>query len=162
MSGRTKPKRPRRYTAEDNPWMRAAKRKIAEDLHQQTEREFQAQLTESRLHLWILRDGDDATSMLAKLSVIIGTPCEAGARTMGRSEPWVRQLHGALRSVQAMCLDGYKWNASLAPALERAIDLSVQHTSELPVDVFTNAWIEANGMATLVLAHKVDTETVSA
>jgi len=100
--------------------------------------------------------------MLAKLSVIIGTPCEAGARTVGRSAPWVRQLHGALRSVQAMCLAGYKWNASFAPALERAIDLAEEHQNGLPVDVFTKAWIEANGMATLVLAHRVDAETVAA
>jgi hypothetical protein len=134
-----------------NPWMRAA-----------AEREFQQQLTESRLHLWILQDGDDATTMLAKLSVIIGTPCEAGAHTVGRSAAWVRQLHGALRCVQAMCLAGYKWNASFAPALERAMDLAEEHQNALPVDVFTKAWIEANGMATLVLAHQVDAETVAA
>lgn len=139
----------------------AALQQSNERFKQQTEREFQEQLTESRLQLWILQDGDDATTMLAKLSVIIGTPCEAGARTVGRSA-WVRQLHGALRCVQAMCLAGYKWNASFAPALERAIDLAEEHQNGLPLATFAQAWVEANGMASLVLAHRVDAETVAA
>jgi hypothetical protein len=137
----------------------ARRRAIAE--HQRIDAEFQSQLTTTRIKLWGAADGDDATELLAALSVVIGTPCEAGARVHGRDAPWVRQLHGALRTLQAMCLQGYRWQPQYAPALDAALDIAATAGLDLPTPTFTAAWIEANSFAGQVLAHTVDRETIA-
>lgn len=145
----------RRQIRKDNPVAAALRRARAAT-------EFQSQITTTRLKLYMLQAGDDATEMLAALAVVIGTPCEAGARVHGHDAPWVRQLHGALRTVAAVCLQhGYRWQPEYAPAINRAIDLAVEHRPELDHKTFTDAWVEANGMANLILAHSLTPETVA-
>lgn len=148
----TRPRRPRRS---DNPVAAALRRAHAA-------REFASQIATTRIKLYMLQAGEDATDMLAALAVVLGTPCEAGARIHGHDAPWVRQLHGALRTVAALCLQhGYRWQPEYAPAINRAIDLAVEHRPELDNDTFTEAWIEANHMANLILAHSLTPETVA-
>jgi hypothetical protein len=178
MSGRTKPARRRtamrRITANgidtQNPWIRAAiasqteakMREEAQD-RQRIEAEFASQLTTTRLALYSMEHGQDATDMLARLMVVIGTPCEAGAQTesIGRDAPWVRQLHGALRTLQSMCLADYRWDSRYADAIDRAIEVAGEDRTTLPVDNYAKAWIEANGLAHIVWAHQITPESIA-
>jgi hypothetical protein len=119
------------------------------------ESDFQSQLLTTRLKLMLAEDGEDATELLAALAVVIGTPCEAAARC-GVREPWVRQLHGALKTVEGMCLDGYKWRTEYTQALDRAIEVAEESGGDLPIKEFSAAWDDATGFAALILAHQVD------
>lgn len=148
-------RRPRHQPRKDNPVAAALRRARAE-------RDFGSQITTTRIKLYMLQAGEDATDTLAALAVVIGTPCEAGARIHGHDAPWVRQLHGALRTVAAICLQhSYRWQPEFADAINRAIDLAVEHRPELDHKTFTEAWVEANGMANLILAHSLTPETVA-
>lgn len=143
-----------------NPIARAYERAGAKSAAQRAQSEFADQLLTTRISMLSAADGEDATELLAKLAVVIGTPCEAGARQYGHTEPWVRQLHGALRTIQAMCLQGYHWQAQYALALDRAIELAAEPRT-LETEGFTEAWLEANGLAGRILAHVVDDQAVA-
>jgi hypothetical protein len=122
----------------------------------QAEAEFASQITTVRLNIYQLADGDDATRILAALAVVIGTPAEAGARTYGRDPAWVRQLHGALRGIVDMCLQGgYRWRTDMAAALDRAVEIAVVRPDHLPAEHFESAWLEANALAVQILSHSV-------
>lgn len=122
----------------------------------QAEAEFTSQIATVRLNIYELADGDDATRVLAALAVVIGTPAEAGARTYGRDPAWVRQLHGALRIIVDMCLQGgYRWRADTADALDRAVEIAAARPDHLPAKHFTAAWLEANALAVQILNHSV-------
>lgn len=125
--------------------------------------EYQSQLLTTRLKVWATAEGDDATDLIAALFVVIGTPCEAGARVHGRESVWVRQLHGALRSLSDLCLhNGYRWRTACAPAIDRAIDLAEEHGRDLWIcQEFRDALIEANGAAAMVLAHQIEPGTIA-
>lgn len=126
------------------------------------EADFQSQIATTRLNIYQLADGDDATRVLAALAVVIGTPAEAGARTYGREPAWIRQLHGALRAVVDMCLQGgYRWRADMADALDRAVELASAPHEPLPIDHYTEAWKEANALAVQILNHKVSPGAVA-
>jgi hypothetical protein len=119
------------------------------------ESDFQSQLITTRLKLMLAEDGEDATELLAALAVVIGTPCEAASRC-GIREPWVRQLHGALRTITSLCLEGYKWRTEYTQALDRAIEVAEESGGGLPIKEFSAAWADATGFAALILAHQVD------
>lgn len=134
----------------------AARKQAEADRAAQAEAEFSSQIAIVRLHLYELEDGADATSVLAALAVVIGTPAEAGARTYGRDPAWVRQLHGALRIIVSMCLQGgYRWRADTAHALDRAVEIASARPDHLPEKHFTAAWLEANALARDILNHSV-------
>jgi hypothetical protein len=144
-----------------NPVALAFQRAGAKTRAQRAQEEFADQLLTVRISMLSAEDGEDATELLAKLAVVIGTPCEAGARQYGHTEPWVRQLHGALRTIQAMCLQGYRWQAHYALALDRAIEVAAE-PRELDDPGFTDSWIEASGLAGRILNHDVDAEAIAA
>lgn len=116
---------------------------------------FKSLIITTRIKILTMDDGADATEILASLAVIVGTVCEAGSRQFGRELPWVRQLHGALRTVLAMCLAGYKWQSKYAAALDCAVGVAAQDRPELDVRIFTNAWDGARGLADIIFAHQV-------
>lgn len=127
----------------------------------QHEAEFQDQLVTTRTKLFMAEDGEDATELLASLAVVIGTTCDAGAAQFGRDEkPWVRQLHGALRTIQVMCLEGYTWQSQHALALNRAVILATDNTDGLDTEIFTQAWLDANAFAVQILAHQVKPDSI--
>ncbi|MFM2253832.1 MAG: hypothetical protein RJB68_2169 [Pseudomonadota bacterium] len=126
-------------------------------------REFNSQTLDLRIKLFAQDDGADATELLACLSVVIGTPCEAGARQFGHESVWVRRLHGALRTVLWMCTDnGYRWDAKYAPALDVAVAEAMKERPELEVQGFTEAWHEANHLSTQILNHTVQRDAIAA
>jgi hypothetical protein len=141
----------------------AAKAKALNEAKAAAEAAFQSQLLSTRVKLWALADGDDATDVIAALMVVIGTVCEAAAATSGRDAPWVRQLHGALRTLQSLCIHNrYRWRIEAAPVIEAAIDLAELHGRPMHCEAaFIEAWQAANGAAVLVLAHQVDEEMIA-
>ena len=141
------------WSADNNPVARALRSAKAAD-------EFRTQVLTVRIMLYQMDDGADATGLLSCLAVVIGTPCEAGAQQFGHT-PWVSLLHGALRTIQTMCLDGYHWQAQYAHALCRAVELSVEPRG-FDVDIFTNAWVEANGLSVQILNHAVSADAIAA
>jgi len=127
----------------------------------QHEAEFQDQLVTTRTKLFMAEDGEDATELLASLAVVIGTTCDAGAVQFGRENtPWVRQLHGALRTIQVMCLEGYKWQSQHALALNRAVILATDNTDGIDTDIFTQAWFDSNAFAGQILSHQVKPDSI--
>lgn len=126
-------------------------------------REFNSQGLSLRIKLFALDDGADATELLACLAVVIGTPCEAGARQFGHEPVWVRQLHGALRTVLWLCTDnGYRWGAKYAHALDVAVAEAMKERPELSAKNFTEAWIDANTLCTDILNHTVKSDAIKA
>lgn len=126
-------------------------------------REFNSQGLSLRIKLFALDDGADATELLACLSVVIGTPCEAGARQFGHEAVWVRRLHGALRTVLWMCTDnGYRWDARFAPALDAALEEATKERTELDPEAFALSWIDANTLCTDILNHTVQRDAIAA
>ena len=164
MSRHTKPKR--------KPWaerhaqsMRAKTRAQAvAQIVTRAEAEFQSQITTARTRLLLATDGEDATELLGMLAVIIGTPCDYGALVHGRT-PWVRQLHGALRTIQTMCLDGYHWQARYALAIDNAVSLAAsQDIGEVTPALrkhWEQAWLDANHFSNLIDQHLVDKDTIA-
>lgn len=143
-----------------NPVARAVHRAEHERTKAKANEEFCSQILTTRIKAMSADHGSDATELLASLAVAIGTPCEAGAREFGRDHPWVRQLHGALRTIQAMCLAGYRWDSTLAHALDRAIEVAIEHQDAINDETFTAAWLEANGFAGEILRHEVKHNSV--
>jgi hypothetical protein len=152
MSTHKKPRCPR-WPAERNRFAIAASK-------QRADREFASQILTVRVILYSIGHGEDATELLARLAVVIGTPCEAGARQFGKV-PWVSQLHGALRTIQALCLRGYTWDAQYAHPLNAAIDVATQPRPELTPANFVSAWTEASALFETIMRHKVDAESIA-
>lgn len=144
-----------------NPIARAFARADRLAINTEAARHFADQLLTTRLCLLSADDGEDATELLSRLAVVIGTPCEAGAR-LGLKTPWVRQLHGALRTIQTMCLDGYAWQSQYALALDRAIEVAGQERHELDAQTFEQAWLEACALSTQIMNHTVTVDAVAA
>ena len=137
--------------------------KEAENRRKRAAREFKSQTLDLRIKLFTQDDGSDATELLACLSVVIGTPCEAGARQFGHEAVWVRRLHGALRTVLWMCTDnGYRWDARFAHALDAALEEATKERQELDPEAFASAWLEANALSVAILNHTVQPDAIAA
>ena len=120
------------------------------------------EILKETIKILTMDDGADATEMLASLAVVIGTVCEAGGNQYRAAKPpWVRQLHGALRTVQDMCLHGYLWQSQYAAAMERAIEIASEDRPDLDVRIFFDAWDKAVGVADLIWAHQVEAGAVA-
>lgn len=127
------------------------------------EASFKSLILDTRIKILTMEDGADATEMLASLAVVIGTVCEAGSNQYkAEKPPWVRQLHGALRTVQDMCLNGYTWQAQYAAAMERAVEIASEDRPDMDVRIFFDAWDKAVGFADLIWAHQVEVGAVVA
>lgn len=137
----------------------AAKARQADEQRQRIEQanaEFASQITTARTRIYLTADGEDATELLSQLAIAIGTPAEAGARTFGRDPAWVRQLHGALRTILDMCLQGgYRWRADMAHALDRAMEIAVNRPEGIAPEHFIAAFLEAQALAHQILNHTV-------
>lgn len=146
----------KRDRAQLSPIGRLYKRENAEE-------GFKSLILTTRIKILTMDDGADATEMLASLAVVIGTICEAGSNQYkAEKPPWVRQLHGALRTVQDMCLNGYLWQAQYAAAMERAVEIASEDRPYLDVRIFFEAWDKAVGFADVIWAHQVEVGAVVA
>jgi hypothetical protein len=165
MAGRTKPQTRRRWIDRHAHSLQARARTMAvAQLETRAEQEFQSQITTARIKLYQAEDGEDATELLSLLAVVIGTPCDYGALVHGRTD-WVRQLHGALRTIQALCLEGYRWRSAYAPAMDRALELAAtQDLGEITPELrkhWEQAWMDACHLSNLIDQHAVTADTVA-
>jgi len=156
--GRTLARRPK----PEHPFITLARKQHAQAVHRSTDAEFQNQITTVKIKMLMADDGEDATETLAVLATVIGAPAQAGAAAGMYNQPWVRQLHGALRSIQDMCMHGYTWQSRYALPLTRACEIAGQDQPEVSVDVFIKAWLDACLMSEMIMAHTVDAEAVLA
>ena len=127
----------------------------------QAAKEFESQILTTRIKMLQAEDGDDATELLSYLAVVLGTPCEAGFRQYEETPPWVRQLHGALRTVQAMCLNGYRWDISSTLAMDRAIEIAKEPREDLEPRLFAEAWVSACKLSDQIMQHAVTAESIA-
>jgi hypothetical protein len=146
---------------QSNPVARAFARAEDRTVKTDAQEHFANQLLTTRITMLQAEDGEDATELLSRLIVVIGTPCECGSR-QGIREPWVRQLHGALRTIHVMCLEGYKWQSQYALAMDRAIEVAGQERHELDVVTFQMAWLEACALSAEIMAHTVSADAIAA
>ena len=151
-----------RKPAPPHPIIALAKQQAALSVRRSSDDEFQSQITTVKIKMLMADDGEDATELLSLLAVVIGAPAQAGAAAGMYNQPWVRQLHGALRSLQDMCLHGYTWQARYALPLTRACEIAGQDQPSVSVDVFFKAWMDATLMSEMILAHQVDDSAVLA
>lgn len=79
-------------------------------------------MTGLALRMWGMPDGTDTADsldLLANLGWQIGLAAEI-AYQLDPAGAQVRRLHGALRAVHAMCMQGYAWRAQYGAALDAA------------------------------------------
>lgn len=80
--------------------------------------------TLNQVSIWAygLPDGDSsekALELLANLGWCIGLGATIAVR-LDPASPQARRLHGALRTVHAMCLAGYRWRSEMAAPMDAA------------------------------------------
>lgn len=123
---------------------------------EQANAEFASQMLTTRARIYMTADGEDATELLAQLAIALGTPAEAGARSLGREPAWIRQLHGALRIILDMCLQGhYRWRTDMADALDRAMEIALDRPDTILPEHFLAAFVEAKALADTIMSHTV-------
>jgi hypothetical protein len=124
--------------------------------------EYASQSLTVRLMILEAEDGQDATELLARLSVVIGYPCQAAAQVYGEQMPaWAKQLHGALRTIQQLCLEGYRWQSKYALALDRAVELALQPHPDLTASAKAIGLIDSNWFADQIHRHEVTPQSVN-
>ena len=124
--------------------------------------EYASQALTVRLMILEAEDGQDATELLARLSVVIGYPCQAAAQVYGEKMPaWAKQLHGALRTIQQLCLEGYRWQSKYALALDRAVELALEPRFDLTPEAKGIGLIDSNYLADQIHAHAVTPQSVN-
>ena len=116
-----------------------------------------------RLMILEAEQGQDATELLARLSVVIGYPCQAAAEVYGNKAlpTWAKQLHGALRTIQQMCLEGYRWQPRYALALDRAVELALRPHPDLTAVAKGIGLIDSNYFADQIHRHEVTPQSVN-
>lgn len=151
-----------RKPAAPHPILALAKKQAALSVRRASDAEFQSQITTVKIKMLMSQEGEDATDLLSLLATVIGAPAQAGAAAGLHHLPWVRQLHGALRSIQDMCLHGYTWQTRYALPLTRACEIAGQDQPAVSPEVFLQAWLDAALMSEMILAHQIDEQAVLA
>ena len=117
----------------------------------------------ARTQLYQADHGQDATELLASVAVCIGGACQlAASLELYQTDARVRMLHGALRTVQAMCLAGYKWQSEYAHALNAAIVTAQALLADLKAtpEQILQAARDAEGFADEIMQHAVRVDSV--
>lgn len=86
-----------------------------------------------QLQLHLMEDGGDASEVLPQAAWLLGLGCEIA---LAHQQPDVRVLHGALRSVVQMAVQGMRWQAALALAVDQALQRSQQLFEQHPQTAF--------------------------
>lgn len=113
-----------------------------------------------RINMYMSGKGDDATDILAQLAATVVVVC-TGAYISMPPAPWINQLRGALNTIQAMCLDGYRWDPIYANPLSNAIDIAIEHLREIPTRALLMGAEQGLLYEALIRAHQVTKETVA-
>jgi hypothetical protein len=162
MSGGTKPRVKRKHASKGNPVARLFHRLDLEAQGVDYARALQKLATSIKLRMFAFDDGADATDLLADLMETIGPTTETFAQQYGAHVPKTRQLHGALRTVQAMCLAGYKWDARYAESLDVALDMAFEIPKDLDPFVFADSLNASQGLAQVIRDHTLKDDDIAA
>ena len=120
--------------------------------------DYDSNIMTTRIQLLSIDDGDDATELLGKLAVVIGTPMQYAYLTRNDQgvAPWAALLRGALKTIMQMCTDGYTWQDGYALALERAVEVAASaDVGELDIPQWEQAWLDACYLCALIERHNV-------
>lgn len=139
----------------------SAKQRAIEQLKTRADAEFQSQITTVRIKLLSIEDGDDAAELLGIVAVVVGTPMQFMYTTRSPDVPaWAGQLRGALKTVVQMCLQGYRWQADYALAIERAVEVAatadVGEITPANMQQWTQAWLDANYLCARIQDKQID------
>jgi len=113
-------------------------------------RQITQHLRQIQVLTYLLQDGEECADQLAHMAWVIGLGCEVAFKT---NHPRARYLHGALRTVHAMALAGYRWQGHAAPQVDTALsesDTLITKHAEI-------AWTMVAGAEWL--AHRITTRT---
>lgn len=142
-----------------------ADRQAMAALLSRSETEFQGQITEVRVRLLDIADGQDAAELLGIVAVVVGTPMQYTYTRRPDVPAWAKQLRGALKTVVQMCLQGYRWQEQYALAIERAVELAA--TADVGTIDASNmhhwrqAWLDACYLCNRIQDRQIDgTEVV--
>jgi hypothetical protein len=109
-------------------------------------------LKELQIELYLQEDGSDGSVLLGNASWVIACGAELALRS---GDNRLRRLHGALRTIMQLCLDGYVWRTSFVPMIDQAVtdshDLIVRN-ERLLIDAMPGA----NYVAARVRSRSVD------
>lgn len=72
-------------------------------------RDVRSRLTTLRIHLLQLQDGEDCADVLAEAAWLVGLGTEVCVTVEGVGSHRTRRLHGTLRGMVQLCLEGYRW-----------------------------------------------------
>lgn len=125
-----------------------------------TRAKLRSTLLELKVRSYMEDDGEDVTKYLVDLATVIAPVAIGAACQYGKDLPWVRQLLGAMRSIQAMCLNGYRWDSLNAAPLTIALDLAEQHMDEINLSALLIGIEQGLLFGNLIRAHQVTNETV--
>lgn len=116
---------------------------------------------DERIATLMLEQDEDATDALAHLAWIVGVGCETALAVHGAQSAATRRLHGALRTVQAVCLQhGYRWQAQHAVPLQAALAEAHELIAKHPAQAarFTRG---ADWLAKAIVQHQVQAADIA-
>jgi len=113
-------------------------------------RQITQHLRQIQVLAYLLQDGEECADRLAHMAWVIGLGCEVA---FSIQHPRARFLHGALRTVHAMALAGYRWQGHAAPQ----VDTALAESDQLITGHAETAWTMVAGAEWL--AHRITTRT---
>lgn len=72
------------------------------------QRDVRSRLTTLRIHMLQLQDGEDCAEVLAEAAWLVGLGTEVCVAVEGVGSHRTRRLHGTLRGMVQLCLEGYR------------------------------------------------------
>ena len=76
-------------------------------------------------------DGQEQRELIANLAAIIAIGAEIAVQ-LNKADPMARRLHGTLRTLTHMALDGCRWKAAHAHVIAQDLDTSYQLAKDYP------------------------------
>lgn len=112
-----------------------------------------------KIQIWVKAFGEEATTCLANLSLVLGLGAETELAANGQTQE-LRVLHGALRTVHGWCMSGYTWQIDDPAGIERAIDLAHKVVLARP-EVAATVTPNATYLCNRVYQHQVTADDVA-
>lgn len=110
-----------------------------------------SKLRELLIHVHILAEGEECSLLLADAAWVLGIGTEVALAVHGPGSTDTRRLHGTLRGLVQLALEGYRWKPYLTAQLDEALQLSsrllVEHEG-LAFDVMPGAEFLAHRLRT--------------
>ena len=96
-------------------------------------------MLDSQIHLFMLDEGDNAASMVLPISDGIFVMAEAYSLSKKEDTPEYRKLKSAMNVLQECAERQFKWHTMDAITINNAIQICVDHWTEIKSNVFHQA-----------------------